>query len=83
MPIKASKLSRPKFAGLNRERNGLPKVKEYTKNVMKSIAFASVDAIKQDAPGISDFLSTNNDAFKEAYNAVVDYKSLQQRYRLL
>lgn len=75
MPIKASKLSRPRFAGLNREKNGLPKVKEYTKNVMKSIAFASVDAIKQDAPGISDFLSTNNDTFKEAYNAVIDYKS--------
>lgn len=74
MPIQASKLSRPKF-GLNRERNGLPKVKEYTKNVVKSIAFASVDAIKHDAPGISDFLSTNNDAFKEAYNSVVDYKS--------
>ena len=83
--IQASKLSRQvskakgTFGGIgnllsNKEKNGMPKVKEYTKNVAKSVFYATVDALKSTTPGISQFMSTNDDVFKEAYKSAVDYK---------
>ena len=53
----------------------LPKVTEYVKNVGKSIAFASIDAVKEQTPGIKDFLDTNDDIFKEVYSSVKNYRS--------
>ena len=53
----------------------LPKVTEYVKNVGKSIAFASIDAVKEQTPGIKDFLDTNDDIFKEVYSSVKNYRN--------
>ena len=53
----------------------LPKVTEYVKNVGKSIAFASIDTVKEQTPGIKDFLDTNDDIFKEVYSSVKNYRS--------
>ena len=56
----------------------LPKVTQYVKNVGKSIAFASIDAVKDSAPGIRDFNEINGDIFKEAYASV---KNIRQTAR--
>lgn len=45
----------------------LPKVTQYVKNVGKSIAYASIDAVKANTRGVSDFIDVNNDVFKEVY----------------
>lgn len=52
----------------------LPKVTQYVKNVGKSVAFASVDAIKSNAPGIKGFMEYHDDVFKEAYGSVRNYR---------
>lgn len=52
----------------------LPKVTQYVKNVGKSIAFASVDAVKANAPGIKGFMEYHDDVFKEAYGSVRNYR---------
>lgn len=52
----------------------LPKVKEYTKNLAKSVTFAAIKAITSEADGIQDFISTNKEVFTEAYSSVKNYK---------
>ena len=37
----------------------LPKVTQYVRNVGKSVAFASINAIKDNTPGIRDFMDDN------------------------
>ena len=52
----------------------LPKVTQYVKNVGRSVAFVSIDAIKTNAPGINEFLSSNNDILKQIYAGVKDIR---------
>ena len=52
----------------------LPKVKEYTKNLAKSVTFAAIKAITSEADGIQDFINTNREVFTEAYSSVKNYK---------
>ena len=52
----------------------LPKVAQYVKNVGKSVAFMSIDAVKQNSDGISDFLEVNDDVFREVYSSVKNYR---------
>lgn len=53
----------------------LPKVTEYVKNVGKSVAFASIAAVKSQMPGVVDFADANDQIFKDIYGSVKDYKS--------
>lgn len=53
----------------------LPKVTEYVKNVGRSVAFASITAVKSQMPGIVDFADANDQIFKDIYGSVKDYKS--------
>ena len=48
----------------------LPKVTQYIKNVGKSVAFASIEVIKENSSGISDFLEANSDIMKEGYASI-------------
>lgn len=52
----------------------LPKVTEYIKNVGKSVAFATIEGVKDNTPGIKDFLDTNEDIFKDVYSSVKNYR---------
>ena len=52
----------------------LPKITNYVKNVGKSLAFASVDVIKDNTPGITEFLEANNETFKKIYSGAKNYK---------
>lgn len=59
----------------------LPNVMSYTKNVAKSIAYSSVDLLKEDMPTLAAF--SNQDSNKELvnsiYSAVKDYKGTYNR----
>ena len=57
----------------------LPKVTEYVKNVGKSLAFASIDAVKENAPGIREFINTNDDIFKEVYSSARNMRTTMAR----
>lgn len=52
----------------------LPKVTEYIKNVGKSVAFSAIEGVKENTPGIKDFLETNEDIFKDVYSSVKNYR---------
>lgn len=54
----------------------LPKVTQYVKNVGKSLAFASIDAIKDNTSGIKEFTDINEDIFKEVYSSVRNYREV-------
>lgn len=43
----------------------LPKVTQYVKNVGKSIAFATIENVKSQVPGIKSYVDENDKAFKE------------------
>ena len=53
----------------------LPKVTQYIKNVGKSIAFASIETVKENSSGISSFLDTNDDILKEGYASIKNYRA--------
>lgn len=52
----------------------LPKVSQYVKNVGRSVAFASINGITENASGIKSFVSNNDEIFKEAYSSVKNYR---------
>ena len=52
----------------------LPKVTEYIKNVGKSVAFSAIEGVKENTPGIKDFLETNEDIFKDVYSSIKNYR---------
>ena len=57
----------------------LPNVASYVKNVGKSIAFASIDAVKANATGLKDFASSNEDAIKSTYASVKNFRQTLQK----
>ena len=57
----------------------LPKVSQYVRNVGKSVAFASIDAIKSNTPGIKEFMEENDDFFKELYAGAKDLKGILRK----
>lgn len=57
----------------------LPKVAQYVMNVGKSVKLASIDYFAEATPGISDFLETNSDLFKEIYSSAINYKDSVKR----
>ena len=59
----------------------LPKVQEYTKNVIKSIAYAGGDTAKNLMPATADFYDTNKEVFKTAYVAVRDWRMTINRVK--
>ena len=52
----------------------LPKVASYVKNVGKSVAFSTVDYLKDLAPTSASFVETNQEVFKAVSASVRDYK---------
>lgn len=60
---------------------GLPKVSNYVKNVGKSLGYAAVDAVKNHAPGISEFVedSDNTELLKTAYSSVKNIRETMKR----
>lgn len=52
----------------------LPKVTQYVRNVGKSIAFASIDAVKNNMEGIKGFAEENHDVFVEIYSSAKNYR---------
>ena len=57
----------------------LPKIQEYTKNVIKSIAYAGGDTAKNLMPATAEFYDTNKEVFKTAYVAVRNYRQTINR----
>ncbi|MGM9530735.1 hypothetical protein, partial [Intestinibacter sp.] len=57
------------------------KVREYMKNVGKSITYAASDVLSEHYETLNDFKNTNREVFKEAYIAVKDYKSTFARVK--
>ena len=53
---------------------GLKSVTSYVKNVGRSIAYASVDALGDSGESFKDFAETNEDLFQEVYAATKNYK---------
>lgn len=52
----------------------LPKVTEYIKNVGRSVAYASIEVVKEPSETITDFMETNEDLFKVIYSASKNYR---------
>lgn len=50
----------------------LPIVKEYIKNLAKSVGYAAVDTTKMQAPAFKDFLETNEELFSDVYHGLRD-----------
>ena len=50
----------------------LPIVKEYIKNLAKSVVYAAVDTTKMQAPAFKDFLETNEELFSDVYHGIRD-----------
>ena len=48
----------------------LPKVSQYVKNVGKSIAFASIEGVKGNMPGMTSFAKENKETFRDIYGSV-------------
>ena len=57
------------------------KVREYMKNVGKSITYAASDVLSEHYETLNDFKNTNREVFKEAYIAVKDYRSTFARVK--
>ena len=57
----------------------LKSVTQYVTNVGKSVTYATIDVIKQQSPGIDDFISTNQELFKDINYAFRDRKQLFKR----
>ena len=52
----------------------LPKVTQYVKNVGKSVAYASINAIEENTSGIKDFLETNDEILKQTYSSMRNFR---------
>lgn len=52
----------------------LPKVTQYVRNVGRSVAFASINAVKDNMEGIKGFAEDNEDVFVEIYSGVKNYR---------
>ena len=52
----------------------LPKVTEYVKNLGKSVAYSTVDALKDTMEDTSEFIETNQELFKDIYSAAKNYQ---------
>ena len=57
----------------------IPKIASYAKNVGKSVAFMSINAVKENMPGLQGFMSDNNDVFVDIYSGIKDYKNTLRR----
>lgn len=57
----------------------LPKVTEYIKNLGKSVAYSTIDYMKETTPKASDFMETNEDLFKEIYAGIKDIKGTTKK----
>ena len=57
----------------------LKNVSQYVINVGKSVTYATIDAIKEQSPALDDFVSTNQELFKDINYAFRDRKVLFQR----
>lgn len=57
----------------------LPKVSQYVKNVGKSIAFASIEGVKSNMPGMTSFADANKDTFRDIYGSVKNIKDTMSR----
>ena len=57
----------------------IPKIASYAKNVGKSVAFMSINAVKENMPGLQGFMSDNNDVFVYIYSGIKDYKNTLRR----
>lgn len=57
----------------------IPKIAAYTKNVGKSVAFASINAVKENMPGLKGFAEDNHDVFVSAYSGLKDIKGVLKR----
>ena len=56
----------------------LPKVTQYVKNVGKSVAYASIDSVKGNLSGVSEFFSSNDEILKKGFH---DIKNIRQTLR--
>ena len=52
----------------------IPKVTQYVRNVGKSVAFASINVIGNQMPGVKGFIQDNDEVFREAYGAIKNYR---------
>ena len=52
----------------------IPKVTQYVRNVGKSVAFASINVIGNQMPGVKGFIEDNDEIFREAYHSAKNYK---------
>ena len=59
----------------------LAKVKQWTKNATKSIAYSSFEYIKSTAPTTASFAESNQELYKDAFHAIRDRKTTLQRTR--
>ena len=59
----------------------LPKVIEYTRNVSKSIVYSSAEALKNDMPALSAYMTNeaNRQLSKSIYAGVKDYKTTMKK----
>lgn len=52
----------------------LPKVSQYVKNVGKSVAFASIEGVKSNMPGLVSFSDANREVFRDLYGSAKNYR---------
>jgi len=57
------------------------KIKEYAKNVGKSVVYTASEVLGEEYSTVKDFTTTNQEIFKEAYGAVRDYRTTFARVK--
>lgn len=57
------------------------KIKEYAKNVGKSVVYTAAEVLGEEYSTVKDFTTTNQEIFKEAYGAVRDYRTTFARVK--
>lgn len=59
----------------------MPNIVSYTRNLTKSVKYATIDVMKEMNPVITSFYETNSDVLKDTYNAIADIKGTTQNIK--
>lgn len=59
----------------------MPNIVSYTRNLTKSVKYATIDVMKEMNPVFTSFYENNSDVLKSTYNAIADIKGTTQNIK--
>lgn len=59
----------------------MPNIVSYTRNLTKSVKYATIDVMKEMNPVFTSFYENNSDVLKSTYNATADIKGTTQNFK--